>query len=63
MNKPFNGYVRQEYEKFGLGNVDMSKVFKEDVVNWIENGWKKVKVESIIGPWAKIGIEALAAVV
>ena len=61
MNKPFKGYVRKEYEKFMVGNVDNRKVCREDVVQWIETGWEMVKVETITRTWAKIGIEILTA--
>ena len=62
-NKPFKGYVQQEYEKFILGHVDNMKVSREDVVHWIESGWKMVRVQTITWRWAKTGIEDLTTVV
>ena len=54
--KPFKGYVRQVYENFMIGNIEIREVRREDKVQWIEIGWGKVKVETITRTWAKVGI-------
>ena len=62
VNKPFRGYIQQEYQKFMVGNVENTKVCREDVVQWIQNGWEMVKVETITMIWAKHWIEIQNAV-
>ena len=45
-----------------VGNVENTKVRREDVVQWIQNGWEMVKVETITMIWAKFWIEIQNAV-
>jgi hypothetical protein len=34
----------------------MGKVRREDIVHWIQTGWKEVMVETITRTWNKVGI-------
>ena len=63
VNKPFKGYVRQAYENLMIGNIENRKVRKEDIAQWIEIGWGKVKVETITRTWTKVGIEIVTTAV
>ena len=63
VNKPFKGYVRQVYENFMIGNIEHRKVGREDIVQWTEIGWGKVKVETITRTWTKVGIEIVTTAV
>ena len=63
VNKPFKGYVRQAYENFMIGNIENRKDRREDIVQWIEIGWEKVKVETITRTWTKVGIEIVTIAV
>ena len=63
VNKPFKGYVRQAYENFMVGNIENKKVRRKDIVQWIEIGWERVKVEIITRTWTKVGIEIVTTAV
>ena len=63
VNKTFKGYVRQAYENFMIGNIQNRKDRREDIVQWIEIGWEKVKVETITRTWTKVGIEIVTTAV
>jgi DDE superfamily endonuclease len=56
VNKPLKSYVREAYENFMIGNPENRKVRREDIVQWIQTGWEKVKVETITRTWNKAGI-------
>ena len=56
VNKPFKGYVREAYENLMIGNSENRKVRREDIVQWIQTGWEKVKLETITRTRNKIGI-------
>ena len=53
---PFKGYVREAYENLMIGNSENRKVRREDIVQWIQTGWEKVKLETITRTRNKIGI-------
>jgi hypothetical protein len=57
INKPFKDYVKQEYEKFMVENIE-GKPSRLDVAKWIAAGWENVKEESILNTWNSIGIVA-----
>lgn len=38
-----------------IGNPEIRKVRREDIVQWIHTRWKEEKVETIIRMWNKIG--------
>ena len=59
VNKPFMGYVRQAYENFMIGDIENRKVRREDIVQWIEIGLEKLKVETITRTWTKVWIEVV----
>ena len=46
-----------------IGNIENRKVRREDIVQWIEIGWEKVKVETITRTWTKIGTEIVTTAV
>ena len=56
---PFKGYVRQAYENFMIGDIENRKVRREDIVQWIEIGLEKLKVETITRTWTKVWIEVV----
>ena len=60
---PLKGYVRQAYKNFMIGNIESRKVRRENIVQWIEIGLEKVKVETITRTWAKVGIEIFTTAV
>ena len=39
--------MREAYENFMIGNPENRKVRREDIVQWIQSGWEKVKEETI----------------
>ena len=60
VNKPFKGYLKEEYEKFmfeftkkGEDNVQ-PKCW--NVAQWIDIGWDKISTETITNTWRRIGI-------
>jgi DDE superfamily endonuclease len=61
VNKPFKGYIRSEYERFMLGNIQNRKVTREDVAAWIAAAWDKVTVATITNTWQSIGYQAVEA--
>ena len=63
VNMPFKGYDRQAYENFMIGNIENRNVRREDIVQWIEIGLEKVKVETITRTWTKVGIEIVTSAV
>jgi DDE superfamily endonuclease len=55
VSKSFQGYVRDAYENFMIGNPENRKVRREDIVKWIQTRWEKERVETITRTWNKIG--------
>ena len=44
-------------------DIENRKVRREDIVQWIEIGWGKVKVKTITRIWVKVGIEIVTTAV
>ena len=63
VNKAFKGYIRQAYENFLIGNIEHRLVRREYIVQWIEIGWEKIKVETITRTWTKVVIEIVTTAV
>jgi DDE superfamily endonuclease len=62
-NKLFKGYIRQAYENFMIGNIENRKIRREDIVQRIEIGWEKMKMETISRTWTKVGIEIVTTAI
>ena len=56
VNKPFKSYVSKAYENFMIGNPENMKVRREGIVQWMQTGWEKVKLQTITRTWNKVGI-------
>ena len=46
-----------------IGNIKNRKVRREVIVQWIEIGWERVKMETITRTWTKVGIEIVTTAV
>ena len=54
VNKPFEEYVKQCYERFMVQNAGR-KVCRLDVAKWVEEAWERVSTETICNTWSSIG--------
>ena len=55
INKPFKGFMRQQFEAFMVNNAEV-KPNRVDMSNWIDFAWKNVSEETIRNTWRRIGI-------
>jgi len=55
VNKPFKGYVREQYECFMRGGQNQ-KVTRLEIARWIADAWNQITQETIKNSWAHIGI-------
>ena len=58
INKPFKGYVKEEYEIFMRENPHGTKPSRVDVVNWISVAWQKLMPLTICNTWRLIGFKS-----
>ena len=58
INKPFQGYVKEEYEVFMRENPHGTpKLSRVNIANWISVTWKIVTQDTICNTWRSIGFK------
>ena len=58
INKPFKGYIKDEYEIFMRENPHGTKPSRVDVANWISVAWQKLMPLTICNTWRSIGFKS-----
>ena len=57
INKPFKGYVIEEYEKFMRENPHGTKPKRKHVANWVSTAWQQIRHDTICNTWRSIGFK------
>ena len=54
VNKPFKGYMREEFEKCMVEEEDGAKPKRHHVATFISRSWNRVTEQTITNTWARI---------
>lgn len=59
INKPFKGYMQQNFDEFmRMRSSRSSKPTRVDVAKWISSAWRSITVQTILNTWRHIGISS-----
>ena len=57
INKPFKDHVREYVEDFMFNNDYNIRLRRQDVVECVESTWDKIRTETFLKTWKKIGYQ------
>jgi hypothetical protein len=58
VNKPFKGYLQDDFERWMITNGSRCKPIWAEVAQWIPIAWSKVTRETIVNTWNSVGHKA-----
>jgi hypothetical protein len=58
VNKPFKGYLQEEFERWMMSNGSHRKPMRAEVAQWIAIAWSKVTRETTSNTWNSAGHKA-----
>jgi hypothetical protein len=54
VNKPFKGYLREEFDWWMMKNGSRRQRMRADISQWIDHAWSKVTRETIVNTWNSV---------
>ena len=55
VNKPFKGYMRDQFEQFMISYANRTP-HRLEVSHWVVNSWEQITTSTILNTWRPIGI-------
>jgi hypothetical protein len=55
VNKPFKGYLREQFEEWICTNGSRRWPSRAEAVQWVANAWDQVTTATIVDTWKSIG--------